>query len=254
MLKDRRGSEDAQWVDAILRNSQVLQLRLDHLLAAVRNTSSDAQVIDLPSLLRESVQLVRQGTARRRIGGSRSRPTATGRLPAVSVDPGPVDAGRAQPARQRPAGVRRAPGAAGGSWCEPARAEEEDGSGSPSMSWTMGREFPRLTSIASSSRSSQPGKTGPATACTLPPRSSRNSRAGSRCCNNREGGATFTIWLPADRQEPSSESLAGGQSRFVDEPVTPRPDDADCERPRSCSRGSHRPPRVGRRLAGRRRS
>jgi signal transduction histidine kinase len=53
--------ENCQWVDAILRNSQLLQLRLDHLMAAVRNNSADVQLIDLPSLLEESAQLFLKG-------------------------------------------------------------------------------------------------------------------------------------------------------------------------------------------------
>jgi signal transduction histidine kinase len=54
-------SEDHQWIDAILRNSQLLQLRLDHLVATVRNSSSNPQDIELPPLLRESVQLFLKG-------------------------------------------------------------------------------------------------------------------------------------------------------------------------------------------------
>src|SRR4029077_14181359 len=56
-LDDQSNNENRQWVEAILRNAQLLQLRLDHLMAAVRNSSSDVQVIDLPSLLHESAQL-----------------------------------------------------------------------------------------------------------------------------------------------------------------------------------------------------
>jgi signal transduction histidine kinase len=50
-------SDQAQWVETILRNAQLLQLRLDHLMAAVRNSSSDLQLIELPPLLQESAQL-----------------------------------------------------------------------------------------------------------------------------------------------------------------------------------------------------
>ncbi len=58
-------SENHQWIDAILRNSQLLQLRLDHLVATVRNSSSHPQDIELPPLVRESVQLFAKGAAAR---------------------------------------------------------------------------------------------------------------------------------------------------------------------------------------------
>jgi signal transduction histidine kinase len=60
-MNESLGDEDSQWVEAILRNSHVLQLRLDHLMAAVRNRSSDIQVIDLPPLVRESADLFAKG-------------------------------------------------------------------------------------------------------------------------------------------------------------------------------------------------
>jgi signal transduction histidine kinase len=54
-------SENLQWIDAILRNAQLLQLRLDHLVATVRNSSSNVEDVDLPTLLRETVQLFLKG-------------------------------------------------------------------------------------------------------------------------------------------------------------------------------------------------
>jgi signal transduction histidine kinase len=54
-------SEDFQWIDAILRNSQLLQLRLDHLVATVRNSSSRPQDIELRPVLIEAVQLFLKG-------------------------------------------------------------------------------------------------------------------------------------------------------------------------------------------------
>ena len=94
----------AQWVDAILRNAQLLQLRLDHLMAAVRNGSSDVQLIELPPLLQESAQLFVKGlpAGQRRIEVQhRLRP---GRAP-DSGRPRPVDAGVVQLARKRSAGA-----------------------------------------------------------------------------------------------------------------------------------------------------
>jgi signal transduction histidine kinase len=54
-------SENLQWIDAILRNAQLLQLRLDHLVATVRNSSSNVEDVDLPPLLRETLQLFLKG-------------------------------------------------------------------------------------------------------------------------------------------------------------------------------------------------
>jgi signal transduction histidine kinase len=53
--------EDSPWVESILRNAQVLQVRLNHLLATVRNAASPAETIDVPSLLRESIDLFVKG-------------------------------------------------------------------------------------------------------------------------------------------------------------------------------------------------
>src|SRR5262249_32852915 len=60
-LGDEQNGDNRQWVEAILRNAQLLQHRLDHLMAAVRNSSSDVQMIDLPALLKESAQLFIKG-------------------------------------------------------------------------------------------------------------------------------------------------------------------------------------------------
>ena len=80
-------SDDHQWIDAILRNSQLLQLRLDHLVATVRNSSSHPQDIELPPLLRESVQLFLKGLH----PGSRKievEVACDGHVPTVRIDPG----------------------------------------------------------------------------------------------------------------------------------------------------------------------
>jgi signal transduction histidine kinase len=82
------GGEDSEWVDAILRNSQVLQVRLDRLLATVRNTASDVQLIDVPSLLRESIELFVKGL-----------PAADRRIQVETICPVPVPAVRADPGR-----------------------------------------------------------------------------------------------------------------------------------------------------------
>jgi signal transduction histidine kinase len=86
-LSEQPNSDNRQWVEAILRNAQLLQLRLDHLMAAVRNSSSDVQLIDLPSLLQESAQLFIKGLP----AGQRNIQVDTdcgGLVPAIRMDPG----------------------------------------------------------------------------------------------------------------------------------------------------------------------
>jgi signal transduction histidine kinase len=81
------GDEDAQWIESILRNSRLLQIRLDHLMATVRNTSADLEIIDLGPLLREAVDLFVKGlpTLDRPIRVELECGTS---VPKVQVDPG----------------------------------------------------------------------------------------------------------------------------------------------------------------------
>jgi signal transduction histidine kinase len=55
------GEEPAQWIDSILRSTRILQVRLDHLMAAVRDSSSEVQLIDPTSVVREAVDLFVKG-------------------------------------------------------------------------------------------------------------------------------------------------------------------------------------------------
>jgi signal transduction histidine kinase len=54
------------WVEPILRSVKTLQVRLDHLMAAVRTGPSDPSPIDVLPLLREAVSLFMKGTDHRR--------------------------------------------------------------------------------------------------------------------------------------------------------------------------------------------
>ncbi len=63
MRADDRGYE---WIEPILRNAKTLQVRLDHLMAAVRTGPSDPRPLDVTPLLRESVNLFLKGTDPRR--------------------------------------------------------------------------------------------------------------------------------------------------------------------------------------------
>ncbi|WP_337173433.1 ATP-binding protein [Paludisphaera sp.] len=58
-LQDR--PEDAQWVDSILRGASLLQIRLEHLMGAVRSGPLQVQPIDVGSLLSETVDLFVRG-------------------------------------------------------------------------------------------------------------------------------------------------------------------------------------------------
>jgi signal transduction histidine kinase len=53
--------EPAQWVDSIIRSTRLLQVRLDHLMAAVRDSSGEMQLIDPSHVLREAVDLFIKG-------------------------------------------------------------------------------------------------------------------------------------------------------------------------------------------------
>jgi signal transduction histidine kinase len=51
-----------QWIDPIIRSTQVLQARLEHLMAAVRTGTSELQPLELKPLVREAADLFLKGT------------------------------------------------------------------------------------------------------------------------------------------------------------------------------------------------
>lgn len=53
--------ENAQWVETIVRNCQILQLRLDHLMATVRGGSTKIELVDLNELAAETTELFKRG-------------------------------------------------------------------------------------------------------------------------------------------------------------------------------------------------
>jgi signal transduction histidine kinase len=77
----------SQWVEPILRSVKTLQLRLDHLMAAVRTGPSEPRAVDVLPLLRESLSLFLKGTDPRR-GKVEVDLHAEDQVPVVSVDPG----------------------------------------------------------------------------------------------------------------------------------------------------------------------
>ena len=59
-------SPPAQWVEPILRSVKTLQIRLDHLMAAVRTGPSEPMPLDIVPLIREAISLFLKGTDPRR--------------------------------------------------------------------------------------------------------------------------------------------------------------------------------------------
>jgi len=63
LLRMNVGGEDpnSPWIDSILRGTQLLQIRLEHLMAAVRSGPPDIKPVELNELVRESVALFVKG-------------------------------------------------------------------------------------------------------------------------------------------------------------------------------------------------
>ena len=77
----------AAFVEPILRSVKTLQLRLDHLMAAVRTGPSEPRPLDVPPLLRETINLFQKGTDLRR-GNVSVDFQAEEVVPIVSADAG----------------------------------------------------------------------------------------------------------------------------------------------------------------------
>jgi signal transduction histidine kinase len=76
-----------QWIEPILRNAQLLQVRLEHLMATVRSGPGKIETIEVASLAREAVDLFLKGTDPR---GHQVAVEAefVDALPQVRTDPG----------------------------------------------------------------------------------------------------------------------------------------------------------------------
>jgi signal transduction histidine kinase len=59
---DNINETNRQWIESILRNTQLLQVRLEHLMATVRSGPPVLETVELPPLLRESTDLFVKGT------------------------------------------------------------------------------------------------------------------------------------------------------------------------------------------------
>ena len=89
MLRIQTKSEEAgqQWIDPILRNTRLLQIRLEHLMATVRSGSAVLELLDLNPLVEESADLFIKGTDPRGATLVLHREYQEG-LPPVRVDAG----------------------------------------------------------------------------------------------------------------------------------------------------------------------
>lgn len=82
-------------IEPILRNARTLQVRLDHLMAAVRISPRTAPILDVVPLVRESISLFEKGTDPSRgrvridlVVGGPGDEAGAGSIPWVRVDPG----------------------------------------------------------------------------------------------------------------------------------------------------------------------
>jgi signal transduction histidine kinase len=189
-------TDDSQWIDAILRNAQVLQLRLDHLMAAVRNGSSDLQLVDLPPLLQESAQLFLKGlpASQRKI---QVRTACDEALPRIRVDPGRLMQvlfnllGNAQQALSNSGNggqiLLRAGTVQEGERRSVTVDVIDDGPGVPAA--FIDRVFEPFFTTR---------EEGTGYGLYLASEIIKEQSGRLTVRNNPQGGATFTIWLPAD--------------------------------------------------------
>ncbi len=198
---------NVQWVDSILRGTQLLQSRLEHLMSTVRTGPPQFQTVDLATLLRESIDLFVKGLP------------ASGRGVSVQTelasDPPPVraDGGRIMQvlidllsnAHQAITGVReeghirleaRVVEHDAGRWVKV--DIRDDGPGIPEV---------YLDRIFEPFFTTRQGGTG----YGLYLASEILKEQGGRltACNNADGGACLSIWLPLNGDRTSAASAVG---------------------------------------------
>ena len=165
-------SPGRQWIEPILRSVKTLQVRLDHLMAAVRTGPSEPRPLDVVPLLREVDQPVPEGD-RPPPGQGRGRPP--GRR-AGADRPGrrrPDDPGRPEPPLQRPRGdpgrsARRAdrrPGPGGRRRVRPGPGRRpDDGPGIPRQAFRRAN-MPFTTPISAATATGRRRCRRPASRC-----------------------------------------------------------------------------------------
>jgi signal transduction histidine kinase len=204
-------SENLQWIDAILRNAQLLQLRLDHLVATVRNSSSNVEDVDLPPLLRETVQLFLKGLP----PGDRPIQIETAcddNVQAVRIDPGrlmQVLFNLLNNAQQALARLDRA----GRIIVRVGTLEEHD------QRWVVvdivddGPGVPEafIDRIFEPFFTTRDGGTG--YGLYLAAELIREQSGRLTVVNNTEGGATFRIWLPETDSVAGTDAVVRGSTQ-----------------------------------------
>jgi signal transduction histidine kinase len=190
--------EDAnlQWVDSILRGTQLLQVRLEHLMSTVRAGPPQFQAVELGSLLNESIELFVKGLPPSGRGISVQAEIETA-LPPVRADAGRIiqvlidllnNAHQAISSTRQGGHIRLRAEAVDqddGRWVKVEVCD--DGPGIPEV------YFDRIFEPFFTTRE---GGTG----YGLHLASEILKEQGGRltACNNPEGGACLTIWLPSE--------------------------------------------------------
>jgi signal transduction histidine kinase len=187
---------DLQWVDSILRGTQLLQVRLDHLMATVRSGPAQLCPVELGSLVHEAVELFVKGLPPNN-RGVRVEPECGADGPPVLADPGRMiqvlidllsNAHQAILSGAKEGVIRLG--------VEPVDIDgiawikidvRDDGPGVPEI--YLNRVFePFFTT--------RDGGTGYGLYLAAEIVKEQGGRL--TACNNPEGGACFTIWLPRE--------------------------------------------------------
>ncbi len=194
------GHETQRWIEPILRNAQLLQTRLEHLMAAVRSGPVAPRVLELPPLLREAADLFLRGTEPLR-GEILLHTEFASALPAVQVDPGRLLLvlinllTNAQDAIHQ---IKRE----GHIWI---RAEQDDAeAGGPWIKITVHDDGPgipesHLGRVFEACFTTKPNGSG--YGLYLASEILREHGGRLTAANAPGGGACFTLWLPTARPE-----------------------------------------------------
>jgi signal transduction histidine kinase len=185
---------DLQWVEPILRNTQLLQVRLEHLMATVRGGPMVLQTLEIAPVIREAADLFLKGTDPR---GCRMKleERFEDALPSVRADAGRLIQvllslfGNAQEAIAATRNEGRIT-----VWTRTSHDQEkdwvlidvaDDGPGIPDA--LLDRIFdPYVTTK----------ETGTGFGLYLASENLREQHGRLTVCNRPDGGACFTVWLP----------------------------------------------------------
>jgi len=191
------GDPAHQWIDPILRNTQILQVRLEHLMATVRGGPGTARVVEPEPLVRESADLFVRGTDPRGAKVTIKADCEDG-LPPVRVDAGRLiqvllalfgnaheAISHSSPGRDGRLTVRTAAAHKDGrDWVTIEVAD--DGPGIPEA---------HLERIFEPFFTTKEGGSGYGLYLASEILKEQDGRL--TACNHGEGGACFTVWLPA---------------------------------------------------------